>query len=80
MVKSYQNFLKTLRRFSLLFVLALAAVSCTGLAYEAVHLEAALEAGPLGVVRVAPGEAIQIRSLQSLSVLGEIGAPNLARH
>ena len=77
MPKTYRYLLKTLRQVGLLFVLALAAVACTGLEFEAVPLQTVPEVGPSGVVEVAPGEAIQIRSLQSLSVLGEIGTPSL---
>ena len=69
--------LRTLRQVGLLFVLALATAACTGLEFEAVPLQTVPEVGPSGVVEVAPGEAIQIRSLQSLSVLGEIGTPSL---
>ena len=34
------------------------------------------EAGPLGAVEVAPGEAIQIRSMQVLTGIGDLGTPN----
>ncbi len=36
----------------------------------------ALEAGPLGTVEVTRGEAIQIRSMQVLTGLGDLGAPS----
>ena len=45
--------------------------------FEAVPLQPVPEVNPSGLVEVASGEAIQIRSLQSLSVLGEIGTPSL---
>ena len=47
--------------------LVLVAIACTGTGFEA---------GPLGAVEVAPGEAIQIRSMQVLTGLGDLGAPN----
>ena len=77
MPKTYRYLLRTLRQVGLLFVLALATAACTGLEFEAVPLQTVPEVGPSGVVEVAPGEAIQVRSLQSLSVLGEIGTPSL---
>ena len=77
MPKTYRYLLRTLRQVSLLFVLALATAACTGLEFEAVPLQTVPEVDSSGVVEVAPGEAIQIRSLQSLSVLGEIGTPSL---
>ena len=43
---------------------------------EAVDSRAQLEAGPLGAVEVAPGEAIQIRSMQVLTGLGDLGIPS----
>ena len=43
---------------------------------EAVGSRAQLEAGPLGAVEVAPGEAIQIRSMQVLTGLGDLGIPS----
>ena len=43
------------------------AVSCGGQGFEA---------GPLGAVQVAPGEAIQVRSMQVLTGLGDLGAPS----
>ena len=43
------------------------AVSCGGQGFEA---------GPLGAVQVAPGEAIQIRSMHVLTGLGDLGAPS----
>ena len=48
-----------------LAVLVLGSVSCSG---------ADFEAGPLGAVEVAPGEAIQIRSMQVLTGFGDLGA------
>ena len=67
MAMTYRRFLRSLRQLGLPLALLLAAVSCGGQGFEA---------GALGAVDVAPGEAIQIRSLQALSVLGEIGGPN----
>ena len=46
------------------------AVSCGGQGFEA---------GPLGAVQVAPGEAIQIRSMHVLTGLGDLGAPEPTR-
>ena len=51
----------------LLWMLALAVVSCGAPGFEA---------GPLGAVEVAPGEAIQIRSMQALTGVGELGIPS----
>ena len=48
-----------------LAALVLGSVSCSG---------ADFEAGPLGAVEVAPGEAIQIRSMQVLTGFGDLGA------
>ena len=59
--------LRRVRRLALLAALAPAAISCGGQAFEA---------GPLGAVEMAPGEAIQIRSLQVLTGLGDLGAPS----
>ena len=67
MAMTYGRILRSLRWLGLFFVLVPAAVSCGGQDFQA---------GPLGAVEVAPGEAIQIRSLQVLTGLGEIGAPN----
>ena len=50
-----------------LAALMLVAVSCG---------EPAFEAGPLGAVKVAPGEAIQIRAMQVLTGLGDLGTPS----
>ncbi len=50
-----------------LAALVLAAAACG---------EPDFEAGPLGAVRVAPGEAIQIRSMQVLTGLGDLGTPS----
>ena len=55
-----------LRWLAVLAALAMAAASCGGPAFEA---------GPLGAVEVAPGEAIQIRSMQVLTGLGDLGIP-----
>ena len=55
-----------LRWLAVLAALAMAAVSCGSPAFEA---------GPLGAVEVAPGEAIQIRSMQVLTGLGDLGTP-----
>ena len=38
--------------------------------------DAGFEAGPLGAVAVLPGEDIQIRSMQSLTGVADLGAPN----
>lgn len=64
---TYRRFLRSLRQLGLPLVLLLAAVSCGGQDFKV---------GVLGAVEVTHGEAIQIRSLQALSVLGEIGGPN----
>ena len=48
-------------------LLSAVAVSCGGQDFEA---------GPLGAVEVARGEAIQIRSMQVLTGLGDLGAPS----
>ena len=59
--------LRPARLFCLLALLALALASCdTG----------EFQAGPLGAVQVAPGEAVQIRSMQVLTGLGDLGAPS----
>ncbi len=67
MAMTYRRFLRSLRQLGLPLVLLLAAVSCGGQDFKV---------GVLGAVEVTHGEAIQIRSLQALSVLGEIGGPN----
>ena len=59
--------LRWVRQLALLAALAPAAVSCVGQPFEA---------GPLGAVEVAPSEAIQIRSLQVLTGLGDLGVPS----
>ena len=59
--------LRRVRQLALLAALAPAAVSCVGQPFEA---------GPLGAVEVAPSEAIQIRSLQVLTGLGDLGVPS----
>ena len=51
----------------LLPLLILALISCAAQGFEA---------GPLGAVQVAPGEAIQIRSMQVLTGIGDLGAPS----
>ena len=61
---------KSIRRMvwvGLLFLLSAVSVSCRGQDFEA---------GPLGAVEVARGEAIQIRSIQVLTGLGDLGAPS----
>ena len=55
-----------LRWLAPLAALALGVVSCGGPDFEA---------GPLGAVEVAQGEAIQIRSMQVLTGLGDLGIP-----
>ena len=59
--------LRRLRWLAPLAVLVLGAASCGGPDFEA---------GPLGAVEVAPGEAIQIRSMQVLTGLGDLGTPS----
>ena len=49
-----------------LVVIILVAVSCGGQDFEA---------GPLGAVEVGPGEAIQIRSMQALTEVDDLGVP-----
>ena len=58
--------LSRLRWLAPLAALALGVVSCGGPDFEA---------GPLGAVDVAQGEAIQIRSMQVLTGLGDLGIP-----
>ncbi len=58
--------LRRLRWLVPLAALAMGIVSCGGPAFEA---------GPLGAVEVAQGEAIQIRSMQVLTGLGDLGIP-----
>ena len=53
---------------ALLAVAAAAAAACSG--------SGGFEAGPLGAVEVGPGEAIQIRSVQTLSRNPGLGAPS----
>ena len=67
MTIAYRACPKPLRWLALLSVLVLAAVSCDRRAFEA---------GPLGAVEVAPGEAIQIRSMHVLTGLGDLGIPS----
>ncbi len=59
--------LRGLLCLGLLASLGLAAVACGGRDFEA---------GPLGAVKVAPGEAIRIRSMQALGGTGDLGIPN----
>ena len=56
-----------LRWLTPLAALVLGVVSCGGPDFEA---------GPLGAVEVAQGEAIQIRSMQVLTGLGDLGVPS----
>ena len=67
MAMTYRRLLKSRLWLGLLFVLVLPAVSCAGQEFDA---------GELGAVDVGPGEAIQIRSLEVLTGLGEVGGPN----
>ena len=55
-------------RAGLAALLAVAAAACSG--------SDGFEAGPLGAVEVGPGEAIQIRSVQTLSRNPGLGAPS----
>ena len=64
---AYRPCPKPLRWLGLLSVLVLAAVSCGGQDFEA---------GRLGAVELAPGDAIQIRSMHVLTGLGELGVPS----
>ena len=66
MLRTRLTGLRQPHRLALLAALALAAVSCGGQAFEA---------GPLGAVEVGRGEAIQIRSMQALTGLGDLGTP-----
>ena len=66
-LRSRRQSLRQLRWLAPLTVLVLGVVSCGGQDFEA---------GPLGAVEVAPGEAIQIRSMQVLTGLGDLGTPN----
>ena len=66
-LRSRRQSLRQLRWLAPLTVLVLGVVSCGGQAFEA---------GPLGAVEVAPGEAIQIRSMQVLTGLGDLGIPS----
>ena len=59
--------LRALLGLGLLAALTLTAAACGGSDFEA---------GPLGAVKVAPGEAIQIRSMQALSGAEDLGLPN----
>ena len=64
---AYRPCPKPLRWLGLLSVLVLAAISCGGQDFEA---------GRLGAVELAPGDAIQIRSMHVLTGLGELGVPS----
>ena len=64
---TYRPCPKPLRWLGLLSALVLAAVSCGGQDFEA---------GRLGAVELAPGDAIQIRSMHVLTGLGELGVPS----
>ena len=66
-LRSRRQSLRQLRWLAPLAVLVLGVVSCGGQDFEA---------GPLGAVEVAPGEAIQIRSMQVLTGLGDLGIPS----
>ena len=66
-LRSRRQSLRQLRWLAPLTVLVLGVVSCGGQDFEA---------GPLGAVEVAPGEAIQIRSMQVLTGLGDLGIPS----
>ena len=66
-LRSRRQSLRQLRWIAPLTVLVLGVVSCGGQDFEA---------GPLGAVEVAPGEAIQIRSMQVLTGLGDLGIPS----
>ena len=66
-LRSRRQSLRQLRWLAPLTVLVLGVVSCDGQDFEA---------GPLGAVEVAPGEAIQIRSMQVLTGLGDLGIPS----
>ena len=59
--------LRSMRWLTPLVALALGAVSCG---------ESDFEAGPLGAVAVAPGEAVQIRSMQVLTGISDLGVPS----
>ena len=67
MTMTYRRLLRSPFWLGLLFLLVLPAASCGGQEFEA---------GELGAVEVGPGEAIQIRSLEVLTGLGEIGGPH----
>lgn len=64
---SWRHGRRRLRWLAALAALVLGVVSCGGQEFEA---------GPLGAVEVTRGEAIQIRSMQVLTELGELGIPN----
>ena len=63
----WRHGLRRLRWLAPLAALVLGAVSCG---------EPDFKAGPLGAVEVASGEVIQIRSMQVLTGLGNLGAPS----
>ena len=64
---TYRRWDRSLRCLGLLSALALAAVSCGG---------GDSDSGPFGVVEVASGDAIEVRSLNVLTSLGDLGIPN----
>ena len=66
-LRSRRQNLRQLRWLAPLTAFVLGVVSCGGQGFEA---------GPLGAVEVAPGEAIQIRSMQVLTGLGDLGIPS----
>ena len=63
----YRRWAQSLRCLGLLSTLALVAVSCGG---------GDSDSGPTGVVEVASGDAIQIRSMHVLTSLGALGVPS----
>ena len=64
---TYRRWDRSLRCLGLLSALALAAVSCGG---------GDSDSGPFGVVEVASGDAIEVRSLNVFTSLGDLGIPN----
>ena len=64
---TYRRWDRSLRWLGLLSALVLAAVSCGG---------GDSDSGPFGAVELAPGDAIQIRSMHVLTGLGELGVPS----
>ena len=67
MTMRYRRWAQSLRCLGLLSTLALVAVSCGG---------GDSDSGPTGVVEVASGDAIQIRSMHVLTSLGALGVPS----